>query len=52
MKDLSWIGIGASVRQLVQIGARVTVGAGAAVVADVPDSVTVAGVPARILRRS
>lgn len=52
VKDLSWIGIGASVRQLVQIGARVTVGAGAAVVADVPDSVTVAGVPARILSRS
>jgi len=45
--DLSWIGIGASVRQLVTIGARVVVGAGAAVVSDVPDDFTVVGVPAR-----
>ncbi len=47
--DLSWIGIGASVRQLVRIGGGVMVGAGAAVIADVPDGVTVAGVPARVL---
>jgi len=45
--DLSWVGIGASVRQLVSIGSRVMVGAGAAVVADVPDNLTVVGVPAR-----
>lgn len=48
--DQSWIGIGASVRQLVRIGNRVMVGAGAAVVADVPDDVTVVGVPARVVR--
>lgn len=47
--DLSWIGIGASVRQLVQIGGQVTVGAGAVVVSDVADLLTVAGVPARVL---
>lgn len=47
--DLSWIGIGASVRQLVRIGSRVLVGASAAVVADVADGLTVAGVPARTL---
>ncbi len=47
--DLSWIGIGASVRQLVRIGSQVTVGSGAAVVSDVCDLMTVAGVPARIL---
>jgi len=47
--DLSWIGIGASVRQLVHIGRQVTVGAGAAVVADVADLLTVIGVPARTL---
>lgn len=47
--DLSWIGIGASVRQLVRIGGGVMVGAGAVVIADVPDGVTVAGVPARVL---
>jgi sugar O-acyltransferase (sialic acid O-acetyltransferase NeuD family) len=52
VQDLSWIGIGASVRQLVCIGTQVTVGAGAAVVADVSDRVTVAGVPAKILTRS
>lgn len=47
--DLSWIGIGASVRQLVRIGRQVTVGAGAAVVTDVADLLTVVGVPARVL---
>ncbi|QIB52599.1 acetyltransferase [Pseudomonas sp. OIL-1] len=47
--DQSWLGIGSSVRQLVQIGVGVTVGAGAAVVANIPDACTVAGVPARLL---
>lgn len=47
--EAAWIGIGASVRQLVRIGADVVVGAGAAVVGDVSDSVTVVGVPARII---
>lgn len=45
----SWIGIGASVRQLVKIGAEAVVGAGAAVVGDVADGITVVGVPARPL---
>jgi sugar O-acyltransferase (sialic acid O-acetyltransferase NeuD family) len=48
--DLSWIGIGASVRQLVRIGERVIVGAGSAVVSDIPNDVTVAGVPAKSMR--
>ncbi|MCQ4246370.1 acetyltransferase [Stutzerimonas decontaminans] len=48
--DESWVGIGASVRQLVAIGQRVMVGAGAAVVGDIPDDVMVAGVPAKRLR--
>jgi len=48
VQDLSWIGIGACVRQLVNIGSQVMVGAGAVVVRDVPDKVTVAGVPARL----
>ncbi|EIK51940.1 Trimeric LpxA-like family protein [Stutzerimonas stutzeri TS44] len=48
--DLSWIGIGASVRQLVRIGQRVIVGAGSAVVSDIPNDVTVAGVPAKRMR--
>jgi len=48
--DLSWIGIGASVRQLIRIGQRVMVGAGSAVVGDIPDDVTMAGVPAKRMR--
>jgi sugar O-acyltransferase (sialic acid O-acetyltransferase NeuD family) len=48
----SWIGLGASVREGVVIGRNVRVGAGAAVVAPVPDDLDVAGVPARPLQRS
>jgi sugar O-acyltransferase (sialic acid O-acetyltransferase NeuD family) len=43
----SWIGIGSSVCQCIIIGTRVTVGAGAVVTGDVPDCITVVGVPAR-----
>lgn len=46
--EATWIGIGASVRQLSIIGRNVVVGAGAVVVDDVPDHVTVLGVPARV----
>jgi sugar O-acyltransferase (sialic acid O-acetyltransferase NeuD family) len=45
--EASWIGIGAAVREGISIGANVLVGAGAAVVSDVPDRLTVVGVPAR-----
>ena len=45
----SSIGIGASVIQQVRIGCDVIVGAGAAVVRDLPDGVTAMGVPARTL---
>lgn len=47
----AWIGIGAVVINRVRIGRGAVVGAGAAVTADVPDGVTVAGVPARPLSR-
>lgn len=47
----SWIGIGAAVRQMVRIGADVLVGAGAAVVADTGDDVTLVGVPAQPMMR-
>jgi sugar O-acyltransferase (sialic acid O-acetyltransferase NeuD family) len=43
----SWIGVGACVKQGVRIGADVMVGAGAVVVSDIPDAVTVVGNPAR-----
>lgn len=46
----SWVGIGASVRQLICIGQRTVVGAGSAVVCDIPDDVVVAGVPAKRIR--
>lgn len=45
--DRTLIGAGAVVKNLVTIGSDVTVGAGAVVVDDVPDGVTVTGVPAR-----
>ncbi|MDT3232535.1 acetyltransferase [Pseudomonas sp. rhizo25] len=45
--SMSWIGIGACVRQSLQIGSLVMVGAGAVVVADIADSQTVVGVPAK-----
>jgi len=43
----SWLGIGCSVIQGIRIGGRVTVGAGAAVINDTSDCLTVVGVPAR-----
>lgn len=48
----SLVGIGAAVRQGLRIGRYAVVGAGAVVVHDVPDAVVVAGVPARVLRRT
>jgi len=48
--DESWVGIGSSVRQLISIGQRVAVGAGSAVVSDIPNDMVVAGVPAKRLR--
>ncbi|MQU00184.1 UDP-N-acetylgalactosaminyltransferase [Pseudomonas sp. FSL R10-2245] len=49
---LSWIGIGASVRQCVTIGSNVTVGAGAVIVGDTVDDVTLVGVPAKVFERT
>ncbi|MGL1930778.1 MAG: acetyltransferase [Desulfotalea sp.] len=45
----SWLGIGSCVKQLVKIGARVIVGAGSVVVADIADNAVMVGVPARPL---
>ena len=47
----SWIGIGATVIQHIKIGSDVIVGASSAVVNNIPDQVTVCGVPARILNK-
>jgi len=45
------IGSGTTINPSVKIGNGVIVGAGSVVVKDVPDSVTVAGVPAKIIKR-
>ncbi|MBI3804174.1 MAG: acetyltransferase [Nitrospirae bacterium] len=50
--EFSWIGIGGVVRELISIGSDVTVAAGAAVVADIPDGITVMGVPARPMNKN
>lgn len=49
--ECTWIGIGATVNQYLTIGKNVTIGAGAAVVADVPNGVTIVGVPARVVEQ-
>jgi UDP-perosamine 4-acetyltransferase len=46
------IGLGANVRQGILVGRNAIVGAGAVVIEDVPENVTVVGVPAKILERS
>ncbi len=46
----AFVGIGASVIQAVRIGADAIVGAGAVVIRDVPQSATVVGVPAKIIK--
>jgi len=49
--DAAQIAPGAVVRDHVNVGAGATVGLGAVVIADVPEGATVAGVPAKALRR-
>lgn len=44
----SWIGIGACVREQTVIGEGVMIGAGAAVIRDIPDATMATGVPARL----
>jgi sugar O-acyltransferase (sialic acid O-acetyltransferase NeuD family) len=48
----SWIGAGAVIREGVIIGRNCIVAAGAVVISDVPDGTCVAGVPARVLKKS
>jgi sugar O-acyltransferase (sialic acid O-acetyltransferase NeuD family) len=50
--ECTWLGSGSIVRELVTIGRRVVVGAGSVVIRDVPDQVTVVGVPSRIIKKS
>ena len=49
--DNCFIGAGAKIFGDIELGDNVTVGGGAVVVSNVPDNVTVAGIPARIISR-
>lgn len=49
--DDVFIGINASIKNKIKIGNNVTIGAGAVVVKDVPDGVTIIGNPGRILTK-
>lgn len=49
--DMSWIGIGSCVKQLVEVGANAMVGAGAVVTRHVPSGATVVGNPARLMNK-
>jgi len=46
----TWIGANATIAPRIRIGANSIVGAGSLVIADVPDNVVMAGVPARLIR--
>jgi acetyltransferase EpsM len=48
--EATWIGIGATVRDRIKIGDHSIIGAGALVLEDVPPSVLVYGVPAKVVR--
>jgi acetyltransferase EpsM len=48
--DGAFIGAGATIKDRISIGAWSIIGAGAVVVKNVPANVTVAGVPARIVK--
>ena len=52
IKDYAWIGVGAALIQQIEIGQNSIVGAGSCVLKNVAENVTVAGVPARIIRKS
>ena len=47
--EAAYLGMNASVRENVRVGAGATLGMGAALLVDQPDGVTCAGVPARPL---
>ena len=48
----AFFGLGANVIQCLSIGDHAVIGAGAAVIADVPDYATAVGVPAKVIKIS
>jgi len=49
--DATYVGMGATVLDQITVGAHSIVGAGSVVTRNVPDNVTVFGIPARIIKR-
>jgi sugar O-acyltransferase (sialic acid O-acetyltransferase NeuD family) len=49
--ERTWVGIGTNVRQMINIGADVLIGAGSVVVRDISAGQTVVGVPAKALKQ-
>lgn len=47
--DYSYIGVGATILEKRKIGANSTIGAGAVVIGDIPDNVSVFGIPAKVI---
>jgi len=47
--DLSFVGLGALVKDKIKIGRNVVVGVGSVVLKDIPDGITVVGIPAKRL---
>lgn len=50
--NYSWLGIGSSIIQQISIGKNVVIGAGTVVIKDVPDDVTVVGIPGIVKKNS
>jgi acetyltransferase-like isoleucine patch superfamily enzyme len=50
VSDLIWIGIGASITQCLSIGKNVTIGAGPAVVCDVPDNAASVSISLKVIK--
>ena len=48
--DLTMLGVGSCVKDGIVIGSNTTIGAGAAVISDIPADCTAVGVPARIIK--
>lgn len=50
--DGTYIGIGSTIVQYLKIGKNVVIGAGTVVTRDIPDNVTVVGVPGRVIKKN
>lgn len=48
--DCTFVGAGSTILPNIRIGKNVTIGAGAVVIEDIPDNITVIGIPAKIKR--